>query len=129
MKNVKSNTNLIIQVFYKWYILFILMTISTKTIDTRKEWVDYDVVVAENFELLRREKHEFRNQIRVFVRDRTVRELAREREGVREEVRDRPMVRMKSTIKRNVSIICQLVISYFICLILTAIFIRYMFVL
>jgi len=67
--------------------------------------------------------------IRVFVRDRTVRELAREREGVRKEVRDRPMVWMKSTIKINAPIICQLVISYFICLVLTAIFIRYMFVL
>ena len=66
--------------------------------------------------------------IRVFVSDRILREreLARERECVREEIRDRPIVRMKSTIKRNAPIIIQLIIIYVICLILTAIFFRYL---
>ena len=41
----------------------------------------------------------------------------------------RALLLMGRTIKRNAPIIIQLVISYFICLILTAIFLRYMFAL
>ena len=69
---------------------------------------------------------------RVLVRDRgsRERELVRDR-GSRNRVslRDSVLFVMGRTIRRNTPIIIQLVISYFICLILTSIFLRYMFAL
>ena len=58
---------------------------------------------------------------RVLVRDRGSRDRVR--------LRDSALFVMGRAIKRNTPIIIQLVISYFICLILTAIFLRYMFAL
>jgi len=68
---------------------------------------------------------------RILVQMRTVRE--REQEGARKRVNHwrergyRALLLMGRTIKRNTTIIIQLVISYFICLILTAIFLHYIF--
>jgi len=70
---------------------------------------------------------------RILVQNRTAREP--EQEGARERVNHwrergcRALLSTGRTIKRNAPIIIQLVISYFICLILTSIFLRYMFAL
>ena len=77
---------------------------------------------------------------RVPVRDRVSRDTVQERVctdeivGARKRVNHwrerghRALLLIKRTTKRNAPIICQLVMSYIICLILTAIFLRYLFV-